>query len=169
MTFQFLPQLPRHFTGHPSLISGQKSADFGGQEFLIMEHDGHEDGFEIRFDTHYSPFKQACLMDNILGVGHEGYFYLFDLKANSNLLTLKLDGYFGHVYLDDSSFYIADASGLYCVDKSGKTIWENGNLGIDGVVIDKFADEVIFGSGEWDPPGGWREFKLSKLTGELTK
>ena len=169
MTFQFLPQVPREFSGQPILISGQKSADLQRQEFLTVEDNGNEHVFEIRFDTHCSPFKEVCLLENILGVGHEEHFYLFDLETNSNLISLKLDGYFGHVYLNDKLFYVASAGGLYCLNKEGQIIWKNINLGIDGVVIEKFEHELILGVGEWDPPGGWRNFKLSKSTGELIK
>jgi hypothetical protein len=169
MTYRFLSQLPRDFVGQAVLISGQESANLSGQEFLIVEDNGHEYCFEIRYDNHCSPFKEACLVDSILGVGHEGHFYLIDLATNSNLLVLELYWYFGHLYLDDKLFYVADASGLHCVDRNGKVIWKNKKLGIDGVEVEEFADEVILGTGEWDPPGGWRKFKLSKLTGELIK
>ena len=169
MTFKFSPQLPSDFSGQPVLISGQDSINHKGQEFLIIEDNGVQSIFEIRYQVHCSPFKEAVWTDNVLGVGHEEHFYLFDLREKSNIRTLKVEGYFGNVYLDDQRFYVAGAYGLYCLDKKGNVIWENSNLGIDGVVVEKFGDLEILGSGEWDPPGGWRDFKLSKLTGELIK
>lgn len=169
MTFKFSPQLPSEFSGQPVLISGQDSTNLKRQEFLTVEDNGHQSIFEIRYEVHCSPFKEALLADNILGVGHEEHLYLFDLRENSNIITLKLDGYFGHVYLDDQRFYVAGASGLYCLDKRGNVIWRNSNLGIDGVIVEKFEDKEILGVGEWNPPNGWRYFKLSKLTGELIK
>ena len=169
MTFKFSPQPPRDFSGQPVLISGQDSTDFKRQEFLTIENKGQENVFEIRYEVHCSPFKEASLLDNILGVGHEEHFYLFDLKTNSNLITLKLEGYFGHMYVDNELFYVAGASGLYCMDKNGRILWKNINLGVDGVIVETFGDEVILGTGEWDPPNGWRDFKLKKSTGELIK
>jgi len=44
--------------------------------------------------------------------------------------------------------------------------WHNDQLGIDGVIIDRFGDATLFGQGEWDPPGGWRDFVLDKQTGK---
>src|SRR5688572_7607171 len=133
MTFKFLPQLPSDFSGQSVLISGQESANLRGQEFLIVDDNGHEFGLEIRYDVHCSPFKEVRLLDEILAVGHEEHIYLFDLKTNANLVSIKLEGYFGHVYLDRQLFYVTGASGLYCIDKSGRIIWKNENLGIDGV------------------------------------
>ncbi|MEO6721779.1 MAG: hypothetical protein ABIN67_15640 [Ferruginibacter sp.] len=76
-----------------------------------------------------------------------------------------MEGYFGRLYLNKKYFYVADACGLYCIDKSGTILWKNNNLAIDGVIINDFAKDKIFGSGEWDPPGGWREFILDEQIG----
>jgi len=38
-------------------------------------------------------------------------------------------------------------------------------LGIDGIIVASTSDGVISGEGEWDPPGGWRPFRLSLATG----
>jgi hypothetical protein len=92
---------------------------------------------------------------------------MFDLEKRLSLLALKMDGYFGGLHFDNELFYVTSARGVYCVDKKGELNWQNTGLGIDGVTIDKFEDKFILGSGEWDPPGGWRAFKLNKLTGEL--
>lgn len=76
-----------------------------------------------------------------------------------------MDGYFGHLYYDNGAFYIADAIGLHCIDKNGQILWYNAELGIDGVIVNEFTDSMIFGSGEFDPPGGWIDFSIDKLTG----
>jgi hypothetical protein len=167
MTFKFLPQLPRDFSGQSFLISGKESADLENQEFLAIDDNGLEYVLEIRYEVHCSPFKEVCLLDRLLGVGHEDHFYLFDLETNTNLLSLKLDGYFGHLYLNDKLFYVASARGLYCVNDRGKLIWQNVNLGIDGVIIETFENDAISGTGEWDPPNGWRNFRLNKSTGAV--
>jgi len=48
----------------------------------------------------------------------------------------------------------------------GEIIWVNNSLGIDGVIIEKFDTDKIYGSGEWNPPGGWRDFVLDINTGK---
>lgn len=167
MTFQFLPQPPRDFPEQPILISGRESTSFTGQEFLVVIDHEKEYVFEIRHEYRCSPFRDVYLAGNILGVGHEEHFYMFDVEKAENLLTLKVAGYFGGLYFEDDLFYVASASGIYCVNNAGKIIWENTDLGIDGVTITSFQDKLILGIGEWDPPGGWREFKVDRLTGQL--
>lgn len=72
---------------------------------------------------------------------------------------------FDSLYSDNNLFYVADASGLRCIDKKGNILWTNPALGIDGVVIYEFTDNKILGSGEFDPPGGWEDFAIDKKTG----
>jgi len=170
MTFVFTSILPDSVDLQPTLISGPESIHFTGKEYLIVnQNDSAKDLFEIRYEYHSSPFKQAMILKNILAVGFEEYFYLFDLFTKSNTLRLKMEGYFGHLYFNEDLFYVADSAGIYCINKNASIIWQNNNLGIDGVIINEFADNKIFGSGEWDPPGGWRGFILDKQTGFIIK
>ena len=165
MIFTFLDKLPNELNIDPVLISGPVSSALSMLEYLVVNQPGNRQVFEIRYDFHCSPFKQAILIDNLLAVGHEGYFYLFDLTATVNKLRLSMKGYFGKLYFNDGLFFIADASSVYCLDKNGSIHWKNNSLGIDGVIINAFTNEEILGSGEWDPPGGWQDFALNKSTG----
>jgi hypothetical protein len=61
---------------------------------------------------------------------------------------------------------VTDAAKLYCINDKGKIIWKNDHLGIDGVIIDSFSKDKIYGSGEWDPPGGWKDFVIDLKTGQ---
>lgn len=165
MTFDFIDKVPQDLSHQePILISGLDTLEFGGREYLVIDNN-EKSLFEIRYEYHGSPFKQAFIIDTILAVGYEENFYLFDLLTKTNILKMKMEGYFGHFYLNNDNFYVADAGGLYCIDKLGTTLWSNNNLGIDGVIINDFVDNKILGSGEWDPPGGWRDFILDKQTG----
>jgi len=76
-----------------------------------------------------------------------------------------MEGYFGHLYYDTGTFYIADACGIHCIDRSTSLRWHNNRLAIDGVIINDFTENSIIGSGEWDPPGGWRDFIINRQTG----
>lgn len=166
MTYTFTDKIPADIDGDPILISGDNSNVFNGTEYLIInEKDSKPIVFEIKHEFHCSPFKEAIVFNNLLAVGHEETFYLFDLNNKTNILNLKMFGYFGHLYLENEQFYIADAGGLYCIDSKANVQWHNDSLAIDGVIIDKFTEDRIYGSGEWDPPGGWREFMLDKKTG----
>jgi hypothetical protein len=55
------------------------------------------------------------------------------------------------------------------LNKNGKIIWVNTSLGIDGIIIERFSDDKIFGSGEWNPPGGWVHFVLELSAGKNVK
>lgn len=136
---------------------------------LEKEDDNVQRAFEIRFEFRCSPFKEALIVGNLLAVGHEGFFYLFNLLSNENVQTLGMDGYFSHLYSYDGNFYVTSAGSIYCLDQNGKLIWKNSSLGIDGVFIEKFTDDNIYGSGEWDPPGGWRDFILERRSGRYIK
>ena len=170
MNFIFSNDLVESVNLESILISGPDSLNFTNKEYLILDSNGAAKGlFEIRYQAHCSPFKEAMIIDPILAVGFEDYFYLFDTAIQSNILILKMEGYFGHLYFNEDLFYVADSAGIYCINKNASIIWQNNNLGIDGVIINDFTNSKIFGSGEWDPPGGWRDFILDKQTGLIRK
>lgn len=123
--------------------------------------------YSIRYDGQPGPFKQAIQLDEVLGVGKGSYFYLYDTIAAVSRLRLPMRGYFGHCYVWNDLFFVTDATGLYCLSRSGIQLWHNDQLAIDGVVVESFDGDIIKGSGEWDPPGGWRPFLLNSQTGEL--
>jgi hypothetical protein len=169
MTFDFAKSLQGNSSLRAIVISGDDSLLLDESEFLIITHsDSSKRLYEIKYEYHCSPFKEVLIVDNLLAVGHEEHFYLFDLNTKTNMLRLKVEGYFGHMYFDSNHFYVADAHGLYCIDKNTSIKWHNNSLAIDGVIITKFLEDRISGSGEWDPPGGWRDFVINKQTGTLT-
>lgn len=170
MTFEFRDSFPDDLNLSPLLISRDVSRDLNGRQFLIViENDLSKSLYEIRYEYHCSPFKEALIVDNVLAVGFEEHFYLFDLGRKANMLAIKMEGYFGHLYADGNNFYVADAFGLYCIDKNASVKWHNASLAIDGVIVSEFFENTISGSGEWDPPGGWRDFVLNKQTGIVIK
>lgn len=164
MDFNFQTSLPDGYIGVPVLISGPESSDFRNYEYLVL--DSFEEIYEIRYAIHSGSFREAILHREMLAVGHEEHFYLFDIYQKKNIYTLQLDGYFGHLYLDGNYFYVTDANGIYCIDKSGLH-WSNNVLAIDGVIINAFTSEQILGEAEVDPPGGWKDFILDKNTGNF--
>jgi hypothetical protein len=169
MILKFIDIIPNDTTLNPVLISGAVSAIYSNQIFLsLSEDDIIIKLYEIKYDVLCSPFKEALLIDNLLAVGYEQHFYLFDLIANENILRLEMNGYFGYFYYDKEFFYIADACGLYCINKNGRILWRNDGLAIDGVIVHEFRDNKILGSGEFDPPGGWVDFSIDNATGNKT-
>lgn len=163
MNYNFQPAVPGNFNRIPILISGDESLQYSNVEYLVI--DDCDDVFEIRYEYHVSPFKEAILSQNIIAVGHEENFYLYDIVTKNQLINLMLDGYFGHLYMKEDLFYVADANGLHCIKKDGNVLWANNLLGIDGVFINEFTSDQILGEADIDPPGGWRDFTLDRKTG----
>ena len=170
MTFNFSTSIPANYLGRIELISGPNSVNYSNYQYLIVKDERKDVSvYEIKYESHSVPFMEAAITEDLLLVGHEQNFYLYDLLAKHNIITLEMKGYFSHFYIHNQNFYIADARGLVRLNKRGDIIWTNSNLGIDGVLIERFMEKEIHGSGEWDPPGGWVDFKLDLETGERVK
>lgn len=88
-------------------------------------------------------------------------------SGSQNILYLEMEGYFGQFYIHLDRFYVSDSGNWFCLDRNGNYIWKTSNLGIDGVIIEKFTQEKIYGSGEWDAPGGCSDFVLDLKTGKI--
>jgi hypothetical protein len=98
----------------------------------------------------------------VIGIGH--HLYLVPLTAD-NPSTLDLDDYFGHLYSLDHCLLVASGQRLFCVSTNGIVKWSSPVLGIDGVVVSRVWDGIIDGEGEWDPPGGWKAFRITLDSG----
>ncbi|TWF42586.1 membrane associated rhomboid family serine protease [Chitinophaga polysaccharea] len=166
--FYFSNVLPADYA--PILISGEDTRALANFVYVVYEDadTGIKSVYEIRSQFHVGQYGwQAFLAGQLLVIGHEDFFYLYDLKQQSNLLRLELNGYFGQCREDNGHFFVTDSTGIYCIDKQGRVRWHNDNLAIDGVIINSFEGKHIKADGEWDPPGGWRPFVLDAATGEL--
>lgn len=111
------------------------------------------------------PFTQVVTWKNFIVLGWNDRVHLVN-PVTCEVISIQCDGYFGHLYPVGDRLLIADASRLVCINERGEQIWKNAGLGIDGVVVDDVQDSVIVGQGEWDPPGGWKPFRLSLASGE---
>jgi outer membrane protein assembly factor BamB len=170
VTFNFIDKELYHITSNPVLITGKESLNFSNRQ--LVEYITDNEGtfiFEIRYEYSCGPFREILSLDNLLLIGCQQNFYIVNLERNETILNLKVEGYFGSIYIDNEIIYVADACGVYSINRDGEIIWHNDNLGIDGVVIHDFQGNKILGSGEFDPPGGWVPFVLDKRTGEITK
>lgn len=135
-------------------------------------------GVRWRVDL-FASVGQSCYQDvrcigELVYIGYGQQVAVFSPKTAS-LASHSLDGYFGHVFttLDlespnlGSSVLVASASELLRFDGAGQLLWRRSGLGIDGVVIHRVQDGEIFGDAEWDPPGGWKSFRLRLDSGEI--
>lgn len=113
-----------------------------------------------------SPFQDAIVWGHKLFIGYEESVYVVDLVCRS-AMVIPVDRYFAAFYPDRNHLLIASASEVFRVTPNGEVLWRTLNLGIDGVVVTSVEDSIIRGEGEWDPPGGWRAFRLWLDSGKL--
>jgi hypothetical protein len=117
------------------------------------------------YAEHDGPFSEVVVWDIFIVLGWSDVVHVID-PVSRRVKSIRCGGYFGHLYPYDGHLLIASASELLCLNRGAEEVWRRQNLGIDGVVVDRVTEGVIFGQGEWDPPGGWRPFQLELETGE---
>jgi hypothetical protein len=74
--------------------------------------------------------------------------------------------YFGAFYATPDYLLAASGESLLRLAPDGSVLWTAPGLGLDGVVVHSVEGGIIHGSGEWDPPGGWRPFAVRLDSGE---
>jgi hypothetical protein len=136
--------------------------------YVTVEADGEP---LLRIDVHerepsHHAFQDAIAWADFVVVGFGNHVHLVAPTART-CASFRLAGYFGHLYPEADRLLVADAERLWCFDGSGSLQWRSPELGLDGVVVDRVADGVVEGKGEWDPPGGWRTFRVYLASGEI--
>jgi hypothetical protein len=129
------------------------------KSILVVNVEGTSDDYFFR--------EEALIWKNFAVVGVGEQITLINLLDRS-AKTIRFDGivgYFGYLYTIDTALLAASASDLYCFGIDGELRWTRKNLGIDGVIVNQIENGVIEGEGEFDPPGGWRPFRVSLETG----
>jgi hypothetical protein len=164
----FHPVLDPRWTGLPPLRLGAVPAGLATPDrYLLAEDDGRP---LLRLDlcTHgyeCHAFEEAHIWGGLLavGFGHRVHLVRLDDRSAS---SIDLGSYFGHLYAGDGYLLAVSAERLFRIGANGAVAWASGPLGIDGVVVNRVANGVIEGEGDWDPPGGWRPFRLRLDSGE---
>ncbi len=111
------------------------------------------------------PFTEFQVWNNRIVLGWNDQVHLVDPRSKV-VKSFECDGYFGHLFPFDGCLLIGDATHLICISNISEKLWKSEAVGIDGVIVDELQNGVITGRGEWDPPGGWRPFRLSLLNGQ---
>ena len=130
-----------------------------------------------RIDLHRglgnSCFQDVRCVGSSVYIGYGQHVIAFE-SEHERVSLHPLDGYFGHLYVaadldtSESAFGLlaASASELLCFDDHGRLQWRRSGLGIDGVLVDSIGQGMVLGRGEWDPPGGWRPYRLQLNSGQ---
>jgi len=155
------------WSGLPPLRLGPVPAGFGTPaRHVMVEPDA---GPPLRLDLHAHAddchaFEEALVWNGLLAVGFGHRLHLVRLGDRS-ASSIGLGGYFGHFYAGDGYLLAASAERLFRIGADGAVVWASDPVGLDGVVVRLVADGVVEGEGEWDPPGGWRPFRLRLESG----
>ena len=159
-------------TGSPlpeleSLQLGTVSAGLGTPDLCVLVNRDNQPC--LRIDVYCGcleccAFSQNVIWKNsvIIGFGHKVHFVsLNDLESRE----IDLGYYFGHLYMSDDYLLAASGERLFRLSETGTIDWVTQQLGIDGVVVDAVESGIIYGQGEWDPPGGWEPYQVVLETG----
>lgn len=133
--------------------------------FVLIEKDGEP---FIRVDL-YVGEETICFHETIIWkawavIGYGDHVHLISTK-DGTAKSIELDCYFGSLYPYDDFLLVASGMSLYKIDERADIIWKSAALGIDGVSVHNISEDVIFGEGEWDPPGGWKPFQINSGSG----
>ena len=146
----------------PSRI-GHIPRGLGTPTKYILLSNNHEP--VLRVDAYRSSeecfaFHDAVTWHNWLVIGWGDCAYLIDINSGS-VTQHSLGTYFGHIYDDENYLLVASSERLWRIHCDGSVPWMSDRLGMDGVLVGRVTDAIIYGEGEWDPPGGWRPFRIS--------
>ncbi|MBQ4766328.1 hypothetical protein F9U42_04170 [Pectobacterium versatile] len=121
-------------------------------------------------------FRDLLLNENKIALLYGQHVHLFDTVSHE-VKSIHLHDYVGHLYpvpditsgVLGSTFLVTTFLYTFLINLDSGIIWQSKQCAIDGVIINEIQNNVIYGSGEWDPPGGWEPFCLSLSTGHFIK
>ena len=116
-------------------------------------------------DNDYPAFEECLEWRDALWVGFGSHVFRIGLPR-LEIREFPLDSYFGNFHPLDNSLLICSGCRLHHLDALGNPLWTSPELGLDGVLVSDVHDGVIEGQGEWDPPGGWVDFRLDLRRGQ---
>ncbi len=163
-TLEIHEALPDDWASVPAVAIGGPAGPAG--LFVLAERAGAR----RRFDLHYLEFDyrhppQATFWHGWFAFGFGGRAILHR-EADGAAVEIDLGCYFDEFLAGDAYLLATSGQGIVKLDTEGRIAWRNDALGLDGVLIFDVEDGIIDGQGEWDPPGGWRDFLVSLETGE---
>ena len=131
----------------------------------------------LRIELYRSPdeygvdaFQSAVVWERFVVIGAWEHVYFIDLESDQwDAIAFDLEAYFGSMKVAGKRLLIASAERAFSFDANARLEWKSLPIGLDGVVFEEVRDGLVRGSGEWDPPGGWKPFVLSVTSGEVLR
>lgn len=133
--------------------------------FVAVE-ENHQPRLRIDVYGNSPMFREAMIWNGIVVIGWGDEIHFVELK-NRLTKTVPLGSYFGHMYATDKFLLAASGERLFRFDERAELQWISDELGLDGVLVHDIDDDFISGDGEWDPPGGWKPFRVKVDSGRL--
>jgi hypothetical protein len=123
----------------------------------------------LRIDVYAGPdrgygFEKSLIWGNFVVIGLGNFVYLVHLESHE-VKTLDLDSYLSQIWPTEEYLLVASAERLFRIEQSGILKWSSDRLGVDGVRIVDVHHDAIVGEGEWNPPGGWKPFRVNLKSG----
>jgi hypothetical protein len=132
---------------------------------LITEDERPLYRLDLYCDIDAYVFEAAIVWQGFVVIGYGEKLHLLSL-ATGQVGSFELGSYFGRIYTSERLLLVATAERLFGFNHAGQLEWVSDCLGIDGVVVERIDAGIASGCGEWDPPGGWRSFRIDLVTGK---
>ena len=151
----------------PPLAATRIGGGHGSVDLFVLARQGEAGRrFDLRYRAEdYRHRPQATFWRGWFCFGFCGRAILLR-EEDGATVEIDLGCYFDEFVAGDDYLLITSGQGIVRLAPDGAIVWRNDELGLDGVLIFDIEGDVIDGQGEWDPPGGWREFLVSLETGD---
>jgi len=110
-------------------------------------------------------FREVKLWHSYVAAGWGHRAYLIN-PANASANCFPTSSYFSGFAATDDVLLIVSGCGMTCIERDLTTRWVNDEIAADGIVITRIEHAEICGNAEHNPPGGWKQFRLSLATGQ---
>jgi hypothetical protein len=132
---------------------------------LITEYGKPLYRLDLYCDIEAHVVKETIVWQEFVVIGCSQKLYLLSL-ATGQVESFELVSYFSKLYPSEKLLLVATAERLFGFNHAGQLQWVSDCLGIDGVVVEQIDAGIASGFGEWDPPGGWRSFRVDLVRGK---
>ena len=110
-------------------------------------------------------FRDAQFWNGLFVIGWGHAFYVVDVDSLT-ATRHDLSAYFSYIHAGDV-LLIASAERVLRVGADGAVVWTSDPVAIDGITFSNVDSDFVDGDGEWDPPGGWKPFRLRLRDGTV--
>jgi hypothetical protein len=116
-------------------------------------------------DTESAAFEAVTTWHDWIVVGIGSRIYLVAL-GDLTATVVDLEAGFCQLFPMADYLLATSAECIVRIERDGSIGWRSPRVGLDGVIVREVGSTVIQGEGDWDPPGGWKEFKLDVASGK---